>query len=77
MEAVLKSKAVWTALLGFIGTLVMYFTQVPAEIWQSFVVFATALMLAFIGQEVTTGITTGIVAGIRELRRLEREEENK
>ena len=47
MENVLRSKAVWTAFLGFLGVIIAYYTEIPADIWQSFVLFVMSLVAIF------------------------------
>lgn len=47
IQKILRSKAVWTSLLSFVGVIVMYYTQVPEEIWQSFIVFALSVVVIF------------------------------
>lgn len=68
MESILKSKAVWTAFLGFVGVIVAYYTQIPEEVWQSFVLFVLSLVAIFAIDEgaQTFGRTMGRT--IHELR---------
>ena len=59
MNVILKSKAFWSALLAFAGVIVMRYTQVPAEIWESFVGLAIVVVGLFAADEAakTVGVT--------------------
>ena len=47
MKDLLKSRAVWTAFLSLISAVVMYYLDIPAEIWQSFLAFAFVIIGIF------------------------------
>lgn len=64
MSLLIHSKAFWSALVAFAGVIVMRYTQVPPEIWQSFVVFA----LVIIGLFTVDDVQKSVIATIRQMR---------
>ncbi len=66
MNIILKSKAFWTALISFAGVVVMRYTNVPSEIWESFIGLAFVVVGLFAADEVGESISKNIVLGIRE-----------
>lgn len=67
MEKLIKNKAVWVAFFSFWGLIVMRYTQVPEEIWQSFIVLAGAIVAVFIGEEIEKGLVRSVERTLREL----------
>ena len=67
MEKLIRNKAVWTALFAFVGLIVMRYTQVPEEIWQSFIVLAAAIVAVFVGEEIEKGLVRSVERTLREL----------
>ena len=73
MSVLLHSKAFWSALIAFVGVVVMRFTQVPPEIWQSFVGLASAVVLAFLGEEIGVSVGKGMSRAFLDFRKAEDE----
>ena len=73
LKALFRSAAFYTALISFAGVCVMRYTQVPPEIWQSFVGLASAIVLALIGKEVGVDVGIGFSRGFLEYEEAKRE----
>lgn len=73
MSILLRSKAFWSALIAFVGVVIMRFTQVPPEIWQSFVGLASAVVLAFLGDEVGVSLGKSMAKSLLEFKEAEAE----
>lgn len=72
MNILLKSKAFWTALVSFVGVVVMRYTQVPPEIWQSFVAFALVIVGIFCVDEVGVSIGKSMTKALLDYRESEK-----
>lgn len=57
IQDILKSRAVWTAVIGLVSTLVLYYAQIPAEIWQSILALFAVLVAKFTVDDL--GVTIG------------------
>ena len=68
MDKLIRSKAFWTAFIGVIAVLVMRYTQVPEEVWQSIAGLLAVVVAIFTGEEVENGISRSVERSIRELR---------
>ena len=62
MEKLLKSKAFWTAFVSVIAVVVMRYTAIPEEVWQSI----AALLAVVIGIFTIDDLEQGIRATMRE-----------
>lgn len=68
MSVLWKSKAFWSALIAFAGVVVMRYTQVPAEIWQSFVGLALAIVGVFVADEVGVSVGRGMWRALEDTK---------
>lgn len=73
MNVLLHSKAFWSALISFVGVVIMRYTQVPPEIWQSFVGLAGAVVLAFLGDEVGASLGRSVAKSMLDYKEAEAE----
>lgn len=62
MDKLLKSKAFWTALLSTLAVVVMRYTAIPEEVWQSI----AALLAVVIGIFTIDDLEQGIKSTLRE-----------
>lgn len=63
-QKIIRSKAIWTAFLSFAGVLVMYFTSVPEEIWESFILFALSVVAVFAIDEGSEAFGRSLARGL-------------
>ena len=68
MEKLLRSKAFWTALVSVIAVLVMRFTAVPEEVWQSIAALLATVIGIFTVDDLEQGIRKTMRETISELR---------
>lgn len=66
IKDILTSRAVWTALITLIGVLIMYYTNVPSEIWQSVAALMSVVVLKFTVDDLGVTIGRTIAKGLRE-----------
>lgn len=65
------SRAIMTAFLGLIGVLVLRYTQVPAEVWQSVLALLTVIVAKFTVDDLGLTIGRTIARTMRELEEKE------
>ena len=70
MERLLRSKAFWTALISTIAVLVMRYTSIPEEVWQSFAALFGTIVIIFTGEEIERGISLTMERAVGEISRL-------
>jgi Na+/H+ antiporter NhaD/arsenite permease-like protein len=71
MEKLLKSKAFWTAFVSVIAVVVMRYTAIPEEIWQSIAALLAVIIGIFTVDDLEQGIRTTMRETIVELRKLQ------
>lgn len=64
----ITSRAIMTAFLGLVGVLVMRYTQVPAEVWQSVLALFTVIVAKFTVDDLGLTIGRTIARTMRELQ---------
>lgn len=74
LRDLIKSRAVMTALIGLIGVLVMYYSAIPAEIWQSVLALLTVIVAKFTVDDLGLTIGRTIALTMEEQRQKERQE---
>ena len=70
MESLLKSKAFWTALVSVIAVVVMRYTAIPEEIWQSIAALLAVVIGIFTVDDLEKSIERTMRNTVIELRRL-------
>jgi len=70
MEKLLKSKAFWTAFVSVIAVVVMRYTAIPAEIWQSIAALLAVVIGIFTVDDLEKGIESTMRETVAELHRL-------
>ena len=70
MEKLLRSKAFWTALVSTIAVVVMRYTAIPEEIWQSIAALLAVVIGIFTVDDLERGIQTTMRETVVELNRL-------
>ena len=70
MNTLLTSKAFWTALISVIAVLVMRYTAIPEEVWQSIAALLVVIVGLFTKDELEKGIDNTMRKTITELHRL-------
>lgn len=73
LRDLIQSRAVMTAFIGLIGVLVMYYSAVPAEIWQSILALLTVIVAKFTVDDLGLTIGRTIALTMREERQKEQE----
>ena len=73
MNTLLKSKAFWTALLSVIAVLVMRYTAIPDEVWQSIAALLLVIVGLFTKDELENGIARELRITVAEIRKELRE----
>lgn len=73
MESLLKSKAFWTAFVSVIAVVVMRYTAIPEEIWQSIAALLAVVIGIFTVDDLEKGINTELRRTVSEIKRLMRE----
>ena len=69
MEKLLKSKAFWTALVSVIAVLVMRYTAIPAEVWQSIAGLLAVVIGIFTVDDLEQGIRSTMRETLDEMKR--------
>ena len=70
MEKLLRSKAFWTAFVSVIAVVVMRYTAIPEEIWQSIAALLAVVIGIFTVDDLERGIQNTMRESIAEMRRL-------
>ena len=70
MNTLIRSKAFWTALISFVGVVVMRYLSIPEEIWQSFVFLALTIVGLFAVDDFEKNFEATMERTIAELHRL-------
>ena len=70
MESLLKSKAFWTALVSVIAVVVMRYTAIPEELWQSIAALLAVVIGSFTVDDLEKSIERTMRNTVIELRRL-------
>ena len=70
MERLLKSKAFWTAAVSVIAVVVMRYTAIPEEIWQSIAALLAVVIGIFTVDDLEKGIERTMRESVAELHRL-------
>ena len=73
MNTLLRSKAFWTALLSVIAVLVMRYTAIPDEVWQSIAALLLVIVGLFTKDELENGIARELRITVAEIRKELRE----
>lgn len=68
MKKLLTSKAFWTALISTIAVLVMRYTAIPEEVWQSIAALLAVIVSLFTVDDLEKGIGATMRETILELR---------
>ena len=69
MEKLYKSKALWTAVVSVIAVLVMRYTAVPEEVWQSIAALLGVIISILTVDDLEKGIRTTMRETIVELKK--------
>lgn len=69
MNTLLKSKAFWTAFIGLLAVLVMRYTAIPEEVWQSIAALLFVIVGLFTKDELENGINAELRRTVSELRK--------
>lgn len=69
MEKLLRSKAFWTALVSVIAVLVMRYTAIPEEVWQSIAALLATVIALFTVDDLEKGIATTMRDSVIEIRK--------
>lgn len=70
MEALLRSKAFWTAFVSVVAVVVMRYTAIPEEIWQSIAALLAVVIGIFTVDDLEKGISRTMERTLAELRKL-------
>ena len=70
MERLLRSKAFWTAFVSVIAVVVMRYTAIPEEIWQSIAALLAVIIGIFTVDDLERGIQKTMREAMIEMRRL-------
>jgi len=70
MEKLLKSKAFWTAFVSVIAVVVMRYTAIPEEVWQSIAALLAVVIGIFTIDDLEKSVENTMRNTIIELRRL-------
>ena len=70
MEKLLRSKAFWTAFVSVIAVVVMRYTAIPEEIWQSIAALLAVVIGIFTVDDLEKGIVRTLNATLREIQKL-------
>jgi Na+/H+ antiporter NhaD/arsenite permease-like protein len=70
MERLLRSKAFWTAFVSVIAVVVMRYTAIPEEIWQSIAALLAVIIGIFTVDDLERGIQKTMNEAMIEMRRL-------
>ena len=70
MERLLKSKAFWTAFVSVVAVVVMRYTAIPEEIWQSIAALLAVVISIFTVDDLEKGIARTMRETVAELHRL-------
>lgn len=70
MEKLLRSKAFWTALVSVIAVVVMRYTVIPEEIWQSIAALLAVVIGIFTVDDLEKGISATMRETVDELQRM-------
>lgn len=73
MESLLKSKAFWTAFVSVVAVVVMRYTAIPEEIWQSIAALLAVVIGIFTVDDLEKGINAELRRTVSEIKRLMRE----
>jgi Na+/H+ antiporter NhaD/arsenite permease-like protein len=68
MERLFKSKAFWTAFVSVIAVVVMRYTAIPEEIWQSIAALLAVIIGIFTVDDLESGIVRGMERTLRSLQ---------
>ena len=68
---IFTSRAVWSAIIGLVGVLVLRYNQVPDEIWQSVLALVTVVIAKFTIDDLGLTIGRTIALTMEELRQKE------
>jgi hypothetical protein len=67
-----QSRAVMTAFIGLIGVLVLRYTQVPDDVWQSVLALLTVIVAKFTVDDLGLTIGRTIALTMKEMRQKEK-----
>ncbi len=67
MKKLLESKAFWTALISVIAVLIMRYTSIPEEVWQSIAALLAVVVGIFTADELEQGIRFTMREALKEL----------
>jgi Na+/H+ antiporter NhaD/arsenite permease-like protein len=70
MEKLFKSKAFWTAFVSVFAVVVMRYTAIPEEIWQSIAALLAVVIGIFTVDDLEKGIVRTLNATLREIQKL-------
>jgi Na+/H+ antiporter NhaD/arsenite permease-like protein len=70
MKILLTSKAFWTALVSVIAVLVMRYTAIPEEVWQSIAALLSVIIGIFTVDDLENGIRKTMRESIAEMREM-------
>lgn len=73
MERLLKSKAFWTAFVSVIAIVVMRYTAIPEEIWQSIAALLAVVIGIFTVDDLERGIVRTLNATLREIQKMSKD----
>lgn len=73
LRDLIQSRAVMTAFIGLIGVLVMYYSAVPEEIWQSILALLSVIVAKFTVDDLGLTIGRTIALTMKEERQKEQE----
>ena len=70
MERLLRSKAFWTAFVSVVAVVVMRYTAIPEEIWQSIAALLSVIIGIFTVDDLERGIQNTMRETLTEMRKL-------
>ena len=70
MERLLRSKAFWTAAVSVIAVVVMRYTAIPEEIWQSIAALLAVIIGIFTVDDLERGIQNTMRETLTEMRKM-------
>jgi Na+/H+ antiporter NhaD/arsenite permease-like protein len=70
MERLLRSKAFWTAFVSVVAVVVMRYTAIPEEIWQSIAALLAVIIGIFTVDDLERGIQNTMRETLTEMRKM-------
>jgi hypothetical protein len=74
MDKLLRSKAFWTTVVSAMAVLVMRYTEIPEEVWQSIAGVLAVVIGIFTVDDLEQGIVRSLNNVVREIREMNKKE---